>query len=243
MSRPTFRRILLKISGESLTTPVENSSFHLQKLQETAQKLKDAHNLGIQIAVVCGGGNILRGHSIASSAGFHGIHRADADKIGMLATLMNNLALQSILSNLGMKTSLFSALPMAGTSHDFNRHDAIHALEQGDIILLAGGTGKPYFTTDSTAVIRALELECDYMVKATKVDGIYDCDPIENLNAKRYATLNYETAITEKLQIMDQTAFTLAQENNLKIAVLSLEHGFQGLLDGTGTFTLISNEL
>ena len=245
VSKP--RRILIKISGESLSDSKATGNYSQSSLMRTAQILADAHHDKIEIAVVCGGGNIMRGKILTSD---NGMHQADADKIGMLATVMNVLVLKSYLEKIGVEIAAFSSLPIAGTIAEFNRNDAINALKSGKITLLAGGLGTPYFTTDTTAIVKGLELDCEYVIKATKVDGVYDSDPAQNPNAKHYPHLDYATAIEKKLAIMDSTAFTLARENGLKIIVMRLED--KNMLqnfsqdkdanDRCGKYTIISDE-
>ncbi len=257
MVQQTTTRILLKISGEALNeneaSAVAENSFDIDALNRTADKLIAIQSLGIQLAVVCGGGNIMRGSrtlgtqnqpSESASESYVSLHRADADRIGMLSTIMNALALQSIIIAKGHAAKILSAIPVEGLVEGFNRYRANSALKENKILLLSGGLGQPYFTTDSTTVIRALELKCDYIVKATKVDGVYDCDPEKNPDAQHYAKLSFQTAIDKKLKIMDQTAFILAQEHDLKIAVLNFnaENPLKNLLNQTGKFTIISNE-
>ncbi len=253
MTQQKNSRILLKISGEALneneTSAVTENSFDIDALNRTADKLIAMQSLNIELAVVCGGGNIMRGSQAMlaqnqTSDAHAPLHHADADRIGMLATIMNALALQSIIIAKGHGAKILSAIPVEGLVEGFNRYRGLNALKEKKILLLAGGLGQPYFTTDSTTVIRALELQCDYIVKATKVDGVYDSDPMQNPDAQHYAKLSFQTAIDKKLKIMDQTAFTLAQEHNLKIAVLNFnaENSLKNLLNQTGKFTIISNE-
>ncbi len=240
-------RILLKISGESLSD-ASGIGIDNDALEQTARKLiKIAETC--EVAVVCGGGNIMRGENFIASDDAQNktqkLPRADADKIGMMATILNITALQSMIGALalGKKAKILSSIEVAGIAQGFNRLLGLSALESGKILLLAGGLGQPYFTTDTTCVVRGLELDCDYVVKATKVDGVYDDDPVKNPEATYYKHLTYQTALDKDLKIMDKSAFTIAQTNNLKIAVLSFnqENPLKNLLNNDGRFTIISN--
>ncbi|MCH9852876.1 MAG: UMP kinase [Alphaproteobacteria bacterium] len=246
-------RILLKISGESLSGDA-GVGINNDALEQTARKLINIAET-CEVAVVCGGGNIMRGEKFIANDDAQTqnqtqtkkqlLPRADADRIGMMATILNIIALQSMIGALalGKKAKILSSIEVAGIAQGFNRLLGVSALESGKILLLAGGLGQPYFTTDTTCVIRGLELDCDYVVKATKVDGVYDDDPAKNPNAKHYKHLTYQTALDKDLKIMDKSAFTIAQENNLKIAVLSFnqENPLKNLLNNNGRFTIISN--
>ncbi|MCH9845450.1 MAG: uridine monophosphate kinase [Alphaproteobacteria bacterium] len=240
-------RILLKISGESLSD-ASGIGIDNDALEQTARKLINIAKT-CEVAVVCGGGNIMRGKNFIANDEAQNqkktLPRADADKIGMMATILNITALQSMIGALalGKKAKILSSIEVAGIAQGFNRLLGLNALESGKILLLAGGLGQPYFTTDTTCVVRGLELDCDYVVKATKVDGVYDDDPVKNPKAKHYKHLTYQTALDKDLKIMDKTAFTIAQTNNLKIAVLSFnqENPLKNLLNNDGRFTIISN--
>ncbi len=242
-------RILLKISGESIS---DTSGIGINRLalEQTARKLINIAET-CEVAVVCGGGNIMRGEKFIANDDAQTqnqaqtLPRADADRIGMMATILNITALQSMIGALalGKKAKILSSIEVAGIAQGFNRLLGVSALESGKILLLAGGLGQPYFTTDTTCVVRGLELDCDYVVKATKVDGVYDDDPIKNPEAKHYKHLTYQTALDKGLKIMDKSAFTIAQTNNLKLAVLSFnqENPLKNLLNNDGRFTIISN--
>ncbi len=236
-------RILLKISGESLSD-ASGIGIDNDALEQTARKLINIAE-SCQVAVVCGGGNIMRGKKFIATDKAQNLPRADADRIGMMATILNITALQSMIGALalGKKAKILSSIEVAGIAQGFNRLLGVSALESGKILLLAGGLGQPYFTTDTTCVVRGLELDCDYVVKATKVDGVYDSDPEKNPEAKHYKHLTYQTALDKNLKIMDKSAFTIAQENNLKIAVLNFnqENPLKNLLNNDGRFTIISN--
>ena len=236
-------RILLKISGESLSD-ASGIGIDNVALEQTARKLINIAET-CEVAVVCGGGNIMRGENFIASDKTQNLRRADADRIGMMATILNITALQSMIGALalGKKAKILSSIEVAGIAQGFNRLLGVSALESGKILLLAGGLGQPYFTTDTTCVVRGLELDCDYVVKATKVDGVYDSDPKKNPEAKHYKHLTYQTALDKDLKIMDKSAFTIAQQNNLKIAVLNFnqENPLKNLLNNDGRFTIISN--
>lgn len=184
-----------------------------------AREIVDVHKAGVQTAVVVGGGNFVRGGSFAKEAG---IEQAVGDYMGMLGTLINALALQEAVEKLGIATRVMSAISVQAASETFIRRRALRHLEKGRIVILAGGTGNPFFTTDTAAVLRALELEVDALLKATKVDGVYDKDPNKYAGAKRYKTITYTEAIRKRLGVMDQTAFTMCREHGLPIVVLSI---------------------
>ncbi len=241
-------RILLKISGEALNGSHDDASINAEMLAETARKLITISQSNCELAVVCGGGNIMRGGDFVkneTTANIPTLHQADADKMGMMATIINVMALQSMIITLGAQAKILSAIEVAGIAEGYNRYRGLNALKSGKILLLAGGLGQPFFTTDTTCVVRGLELDCDYIVKATKVDGVYDSDPHKNPNAKHYAKLDYQTALDKGLEIMDKTAFILAQKHQLKIAVLNFnqENPLKDLLNNSGRFTIISNDV
>ena len=215
---PRFKRIMLKIGGESL---IGNREYGIdpQAARKVAEKIKNIYTLNVQIAIVIGGGNIFRG--IAGSK--NGIERATADYIGMLATVMNGLALQDALEKAGVPTRLQSALDMSAVAENFIRRKAIRHMERGRVVILSAGTGVPYVTTDTGASLHALELGCDVMMKATKVNGVYNKDPMKYKDAKRYQTLNYKDAVAkENIAIMDTAALAMCQENDLNLMVFKL---------------------
>lgn len=214
--RRPFRRILVKLSGEALAGQFQ-FGLDTEILNYIAQEVASVHKTGAEIAIVVGGGNFVRGATFSEQGG---IDRTVADHMGMLGTLMNALALQSALEQQGVETRVQCAVNVAQVAEVFIRRRAMRHMEKGRVVVLAGGTGNPYFTTDTAAVLRALEIDADLLVKATKVDGIYDSDPKKNPNAVRYDTLNYSTAIDQRLGVMDQTAFTMCRENSLPLIVL-----------------------
>jgi len=211
-----YQRIMLKLSGEALSTP---GGFGLSsaKLKDVASSIKRVADEGIQIAVVIGGGNIWRYRDSTES----GIERTASDAMGMLATIMNSVGLQSALEELGQYTRVCSAIDVPQLAEPYLRRRAIRHMEKGRIVLCAGGTGNPYFTTDSAAALRALELGCEILLKATNVDGVYDKDPDKHKNAKKYKELTYQEAIEKNLSVMDQAAFSLCRDQGLPIRVFN----------------------
>ena len=212
-----FSRVLLKLSGEVLagsrTFGIDPALTH-----STAKKIKAIHDKGVQIGIVIGGGNIFRGMSVAAK----GMNRVTADYMGMLATIMNSVALQSELEKLNCDTRVMSALSITQLAEPYIKRRASRHLEKGRIVIYAGGTGNPYFTTDTAAVLRGIETDVDIIIKATKVDGIYSSDPLVDKGAVKFDSLSFKEVIDKELKIMDMTAFTLCKENKLPIAVLSL---------------------
>jgi uridylate kinase len=213
-----YQRILLKLSGEALMGE-QGYGIDASVLQYIATELRQAHNLGVQIAIVIGGGNILRGKTAAAS----GMDRAQADYMGMLATVINSLALQDALESAGMETRVQTGISMPSVAEPFIRRRAIRHLEKGRIVILAAGTGNPYFTTDTAAALRAIELDCQLLLKATKVDGVYNDDPAHNPNARRYSEISYIKALTMGLAVMDGAALSLCRDNHLPVVVFDLE--------------------
>jgi uridylate kinase len=237
MALPSYNRILLKISGEAL---MGNQPYGLcpQKLADIAFDVKDLISQGIQICMVVGGGNIFRG--VAGET--IGIDRATGDYMGMLATVMNALALQSALEKVGLQTRVQSAIKMESISEPYIRRRALRHMEKGRVVIFAAGTGNPYFTTDTAATLRASEMNCDALFKATKVDGIYDSDPKQNPDAKRYNTLSYQEVLTKRLNVMDATAIALARENKMPIIVFSMQEkgAIASIMSGQGVCTLVT---
>jgi uridylate kinase len=211
------KRVVLKISGEALMGE-KDCCINPPTLEAIAEGLIAAKDSGCQIATVIGGGNIFRGLSNATEC----LHRATGDYMGMLATLINALALQDCLICKGHEPALFSAFEVAGVAAQYERRTALRAFGEGKILILAAGTGRPFFTTDTAAVMRALELDCDAILKASHVDGIYDSDPYKNPNAKRYEELTFADAIDKRLKVVDMTALSLCWENNLPLIVFDL---------------------
>ena len=196
----------------------KTAGINSKKLLHYANEIKKIHDIGVQISIVIGGGNIYRGFNNTE----HKIDRVQGDYMGMLATLINGLALQNTLENIGIPTRLQSAINVNQVAEPYIKRKAIRHLEKNRIVIFAAGTGNPYFTTDSAAVLRAVEIEADVILKGTKVDGIYNCDPIKNPKAIKYENITFNEAISKGLKIMDTTAFTLSQENNLPIIVFNI---------------------
>jgi uridylate kinase len=212
-----YKRILLKLSGEALMGD-KNYGIDPNLLEKYSSQIKKLHGLDIEIAIVIGGGNIYRGIEAEES----GINRVQGDYMGMLATLINSMALQSHLEKLGCDTRLMSGFNIDQVCEPFIRRRAIRHLEKGRIVIFGAGLGKPYFTTDSTASLRAIEIEADIVLKGTRVDGVYDFDPEKVKEAKKYSELSFNEAYEKNLNIMDMTAFTLCKENNLPIIVFDM---------------------
>jgi uridylate kinase len=216
-SRPAYRRILLKISGEALMGQ-RSYGVDPEMCVFIARQVHEVVDLGVQVAVVVGGGNIFRG--LAASA--RGMDRATGDYIGMLATVMNGLALQDALEKDGVPTRVMSAIAMNEVAEPYIRRRAVRHLEKGRVVILAAGTGNPYFTTDTAAALRAVEIGAEVLLKATKVDGVYDSDPLINPAARRHTRVDYAQMLSDRLQVIDATAVTLCMENDLPIIVFDL---------------------
>ncbi len=215
--KPRFSRILLKLSGEALMGD-KNFGIDQKVVEYIAQELKGVSKLGIEIAIVIGGGNIFRG--LEASA--EGMERTSADYMGMLATVMNSLALQNALESHGMPTRVLSAIEMKELAEPYIRRRAVRHLEKGRFVIFAAGTGNPYFTTDTAAALRSVEIGADVIMKATKVDGVYSSDPVKNPDATRFPEITYMEVLKKRLKVMDSTAISLCMENNLPIMVFSL---------------------
>ena len=213
-----YKRILLKLSGEALMGK-KNFGIDSERLHDYAKDIKQITDLGVQVAVVIGGGNIFRGFD---SNNEYKIDRVQGDHMGMLATVINGLALQSALENVGAPTRLQTAIKINEVAEPFIRRKAIRHLDKGRVVIFGGGTGNPYFTTDSAAVLRAIEIESDVILKGTRVDGIYDEDPEKNINAIKFDNISFEEVLRKGLKVMDTTAFTLSQENKLPIIVFDM---------------------
>jgi len=213
----SYNRVLLKLSGEALMGD-KKAGIDSKKLLHYANEIKKIHDIDIQVAVVIGGGNIYRGFNNTE----HKIDRVQGDYMGMLATIINGLALQNTLENIGIPTRLQTAINVNQVAEPYIKRKAIRHLEKNRIVIFAAGTGNPYFTTDSAAVLRAIEIEANVILKGTKVDGIYDCDPEINSDAIKFKNITFSEAIKKGLKIMDTTAFTLSQENNLPIIVFDI---------------------
>jgi uridylate kinase len=233
-----YRRVLLKVSGEAL---MGDQAFGIDgsTVERIASDIKEATLAGVQICLVIGGGNIFRGLSGAAN----GIERATADYMGMLATVMNALALQAVLERSGLPTRVQSAIPMRTVCEPYIRRRAIRHMEKGRAVVFAGGTGNPFFTTDTAAALRATEMGCDAMLKATQVDGVYSADPKVNPDAERYERLTYLDVLSRDLKVMDASAISLSRENNIPIIVFSIkEKGMlSAVLGGEARCTVISD--
>lgn len=237
--RRKFRRVLLKLSGEALREPGSTDNISPPIVEDIAAQIKAAHQTGLEIALVVGGGNFWRGVSASN----RGMERATADYMGMLATVMNALAVQSMLEAMDVPTRVQSAIKMDNVAEPFIRRVAMRHLELGRVVIFAAGTGNPFFSTDTTAALRASEIGADAVLKATKVDGIYDSDPKKNPNAVRFDTINFHEALTRQLKVMDATAFSLCSENNMPIIVFSMDEpdNVRKALIGEPIGTLVSN--
>jgi uridylate kinase len=231
-----YRRVLLKISGEALMGP-QGFGLHPPTVQRIADEVKKIHDLGIEICMVIGGGNIFRG--LQGSA--QGMERTTADYMGMLATVMNALAMQGALESLGVFTRVISAIPMDQVCEPYIRRRAVRHLEKKRVCIFAAGTGNPYFTTDTAATLRASEMSCEVIFKGTGVNGVYDSDPRKNPDAHRYDRISYDEFLQKNLKVMDASAIALARDNNLPIVVFSLDDpaGLAGIVQGQGTYTTV----
>lgn len=233
---PTFNRVMLKISGEALMGD-QGFGLHPPTVERIAREVKTVHDMGTEICMVIGGGNIFRG--LQGSA--QGMERTTADYMGMLATVMNALAMQAALEGIGVFTRVISAIPMDQVCEPYIRRRAVRHLEKKRVCIFAAGTGNPYFTTDTAATLRANEMACEAIFKGTKVDGVYDKDPAKFDDAKRYDRISYDDVLQQHLGVMDASAIALARDNNLPIIVFSLDEpgGFRGILAGEGTYTTV----
>ncbi len=218
MGTHCYRRILLKLSGEALMGE-KNYGVDSQVIETVASEIKEVHDLGIEVAVVIGGGNIFRG----VSASARGMDRATADYVGMLATVINSLILQDALEKFGIFTRVMSAIEMKELAEPYIRRRAVRHLEKGRVVIFASGTGNPYFTTDTAASLRAMEIHADVLLKGTKVDGVYDKDPMKDSTAKRYDELTYIEVLKKGLKVMDTTAISLCMDNNVPIVVFNIK--------------------
>ena len=217
MATAAYSRVLLKLSGEAL---MGDDAYGVSPtvVQQIAREIRDIHELGLELAIVVGGGNIFRG--VAGAAG--GMDRTSADYMGMLATVMNALALQDALEKVGLQTRVMSGMEMPRVAEPFIRRRAMRHLEKGRVVIFAAGTGNPYFTTDTAGALRAVEIAADVILKATKVDGVYDADPMKVPTARRYDTLGFDECLSSDLRVMDATAFSLCRENKMPIVVFKL---------------------
>lgn len=238
-SKARYRRVLLKISGEALMGAREYGQDPAT-LNRIAAEVKSVVDLGVQVCLVIGGGNIFRG--VQGAAG--GMERAGADYIGMLATVMNALSMQNALEKLGVTTRVQSAIPMASVCETYIRRRAVRHLEKGRVVIFAAGTGNPYFTTDTAAALRASEMGCDGLLKATQVDGVYSADPKKDPTAERYDRLTYIDVLARDLKVMDAAAVALARDNHIPVVVFSIKEtgGFAQVMKGLGRCTVIADE-
>ncbi|KAE9628554.1 UMP kinase [Parasedimentitalea maritima] len=233
----TYKRVMLKISGEALMGD-QGFGLHPPTVQRIAEEVKSVHDMGVEICMVIGGGNIFRG--LSGSA--QGMERTTADYMGMLATVMNALAMQSALEELEVFTRVISAIPMDQVCEPYIRRRAVRHLEKKRVCIFAAGTGNPYFTTDTAATLRANEMSCQAIFMGKNgVDGVYDKDPKEHADAVRYDTVSYDDVLAKRLRVMDASAIALARDNNLPLIVFSLDEpgGFRGILAGQGTYTRV----
>ena len=238
-SQLKYRRILLKLSGEALMGPKE-SGLNSETVERIAGEIAVVHKMGIQVCLVIGAGNIFRG--VAGTAA--GIERTSADHMGMLATVINALAMQSVLESSDIHTRVLSAIPMATVCEPYIRRRAVRHMDKGRVVIFAAGTGNPFFTTDTAAALRAVEMECDALLKGTQVDGVYSDDPQEVLDAIRYEQLSYQSVLTQNLRVMDTSAIALARDNALPILVFSIHKpgALADVVNGRGAFTIISED-
>ncbi len=238
MTSPRFKRILLKLSGEVL---MGSGQFGIDPVtvDRVAGEIKAAKDVGHELCVVVGGGNIFRGLAAADQ----GFERTSADYMGMLATVMNALAVQNALERMGAQTRVQSAIPMANVCEPYIRRRAERHMEKGRIVIFAAGTGNPYFTTDTAAALRAAEMNCNALFKGTSVDGVYDADPKKVANAKRYETLTFDRVLSDNLKVMDATAVALCRENGIPIIVFNIrgEGNLAAVLAGKGTSTIVQD--
>jgi len=238
MGKMKYKRILLKLSGEALAGP-SGFGIDVSEAEAIAKRVKEVHEMGVEVAVVIGAGNIWRGKIGLD----RGMDRATADYMGMLATVMNAMTLMDSLEREGVFTRVQSAIEMRDVAEPYIRRRAIRHLEKGRVVILSAGTGNPYFSTDTAAALRAMEIDADVVIKATKVDGVYDSDPEKNPDAKRFDHLSYIDVLNRRLQVMDSTAISLCMENHLPILVLNLwdEKAILQALEGKHVGTLVSD--
>ena len=237
--QPRFERVLLKLSGEALIGP-EAFGIDTEAVDRIAREIRTVTDLGTQVCVVIGGGNIFRGVSGAAA----GLERGTADYMGMLATVVNSLALQGALERVNVSTRVQSAIPMHTICEPYIRRRATRHMEKGRVVIFAAGTGNPYFTTDTAAALRATEMNCDGIFKGTQVDGVYSADPHKVADAVRYDRLNYLEVLAKDLRVMDASAISLARENRIPIVVFSIHNpdAFADVIRGAGAYTIINEE-
>ncbi len=236
---PKYKRVMLKVSGEALMGSREYG-LDPETVQQIAGDVRDVSRMGVEVCLVVGGGNIFRGLAGAAA----GMERSTADYMGMLATVINALALQNALEKLDVDTRVLSAIPMATVAEPYIRRRAVRHMEKGRVVIFGAGTGNPFFTTDTAAALRASEMNCDILLKGTKVDGVYDADPVSVPDAKRYDCLTYMQVLTQDLGVMDHSAISLARENSIPIAVFSIYQpgAFADVLRGNGRYTIVQHD-
>jgi uridylate kinase len=236
--QPRYKRVLIKVSGEALMGD-QPFGQDMETLQRLSLDIKDVVDMGVEVCVVVGGGNIFRGVSGAAK----GMDRSSADYMGMLATVMNALALQNVMESHGLETRVLSAMEIKEVAEPYIRRRAMRHMERGRVVIFAAGTGNPFFTTDTAAALRASEMNCDALMKGTQVDGVYDKDPKQHKDAKRFDTLTYHDVLAKDLKVMDASAIALSRENSIPILVFSLKNpsAFARVICGQGIFTVIQN--
>lgn len=234
--KPNYKRILLKLSGEALMGKYDYG-IDPEMISGLAKDIVDISSSGVEVAIVIGGGNIFRGAGLAEA----GMQRVSADHMGMLSTVINSLSLQDAIEREGVNCRVMSAISINEVCEDYIRRRAVRHLEKGRICIFAAGTGNPYFTTDSAAALRASEINADLMLKATKVDGVYDSDPVKNPDARRYTELSFDEAIVNKLAVMDATAMVLCRDNNIPLRVFNMftQGGLARVVKGEDIGTLV----
>lgn len=237
---PYYKRVLLKLSGEALQGD-EGFGIDASVLDRMALEIKELVEMGVEVAVVIGGGNLFRGAGLAKA----GMNRVVGDHMGMLATVMNGLAMRDALHRIELNARLMSAIPLNGVCDDYRWTEAISLLRHGKVVILSAGTGNPFFTTDSAACLRGIEIEADVVLKATKVDGVYSADPVKNPTATLFKTLNYAKVLDDELKVMDLAAFTLARDHNLPICVFNMNKpgALKRVILGEPEGTLINNDV
>jgi uridylate kinase len=231
-----YKNVLLKISGEALMGE-KQFGHDIEFIKGIAEDIKDLVQIGVRLSIVVGGGNIYRGEQAAA----FGMERATGDYIGMLGTIINALAIQNMLESIGVITRVLSAIPMSTICEPYIRRKAKRHIDKGRVVIFAAGSGNPFFTTDTAAVLRAIEMNCDVLLKATQVDGVYSSDPKLNLDASKFETITYKKVLEDNLKVMDMSAIALARENNLPIMIFSIKNkgNLLNVLDGRGNFTKI----
>ncbi|PHR03068.1 MAG: UMP kinase [Erythrobacter sp.] len=239
MAKAVYRRVLIKLSGEGLAG-TDGFGINPGVIAGIAAQIREVYEMDVQVSIVIGGGNIIRGMTAAEQ----GMDRANADYMGMLASVMNAMALQDALEKVDMKTRVLSALDIAQVAELYIRRRAVRHLEKGRIVIFAAGVGAPYFTTDSGAALRAAEMNCDALLKGTSVDGVYDSDPKKNAEAKRFDTVTYGKVLADDLKVMDASAVALCRDNNIPIVVFSIREkgNLARVLSGQGVQTIVTNE-